>query len=125
MEFMLYLFLSIRNNIEMYYKHQHFQLRGLSSVHNISQKEKNMTVIPSIYNCLFFYFDLLNMFLFHYRNDKDCLWSPIDYSTFAPVRRHFKAKFRSKHAAKKFQKLFEEVSKNNVYFLSILYNLLR
>ncbi|VDH96252.1 E3 SUMO-protein ligase RanBP2 [Mytilus galloprovincialis] len=31
-----------------------------------------------------------------------------DYSTFAPVRRHFKAKFRSKHAANKFQKLFEE-----------------
>ncbi|XP_063441478.1 E3 SUMO-protein ligase RanBP2-like isoform X2 [Mytilus trossulus] len=43
-----------------------------------------------------------------YLNNKDCLWSPIDYSTFVPVRRHFKAKFRSKHAANKFQKLFEE-----------------
>ncbi|CAC5400281.1 RANBP2 [Mytilus coruscus] len=41
-------------------------------------------------------------------NYKDCLWSPIDFSTDEPVRRHFKAKFNSQQAAQEFQKVFEE-----------------
>ncbi|XP_071172819.1 E3 SUMO-protein ligase RanBP2-like [Mytilus edulis] len=39
---------------------------------------------------------------------KDCYWSPIDFSTDEPVRRHFRSQFSSEQAAQEFQKVFEE-----------------
>lgn len=50
---------------------------------------------------------------FHFiycRNKKDCQWSPIDFSTDEPVRRHFMAQFSSEQAALEFKKFVEEVS---------------
>jgi hypothetical protein len=43
-------------------------------------------------------------------NKKDCLWSPMDFSTDEPVRRHFRAQFSSEQAAIEFQKIVQEVS---------------
>jgi hypothetical protein len=57
------------------------------------------------------FFIPLFIYLFIYcRNKKDCQWSPIDFSTDEPVRRHFRAQFSSEQAAIEFQKIVQEVS---------------
>ena len=65
-------------------------------------------------DCLFLQY-LLSLYLFIYlfiycRNKKDCQWSPMDFSTDEPVRRHFRAQFSSEQAAIEFQKIVQEVS---------------